>query len=135
MIRSVLGAKRRWFFILLKVIAIVKLVVVEAVGKWKSLLRFPRAPFARLFHSFWPADAFTFPPSLLSFYAWSPHASRCDARCAPAGRGFRRPVWDLRSVHASETPATAKSGSSSVSGSDPRRSPRSLFSPLLTSGP
>ena len=31
------------FCILLKVIAIVKLVVVVAVGKWKSLLRFPRA--------------------------------------------------------------------------------------------
>src|SRR6266404_8731378 len=86
------------FCILLKVIAIVKLVVVGAVGKWKSLLRFPRALFARLFHSFWPADSFTFPPSLLSFYAWSLRASRCDARCAPAGRGFRRPVWDLRSV-------------------------------------
>src|SRR5437870_6584559 len=67
--------------ILLKVIAIVKLVVVEAVGKWKSLLRFPRAVCARLFHSFWLADSFTFPLSLLSVYVSNPLASRCDGRC------------------------------------------------------
>src|SRR5271169_3118060 len=105
------------------------------VGKWKSLLRFPRALFARLFHSFWPADSFTFPLSLLSVYVSSPRASRCDARCAPAGRGCHRPGWDLRSVRASGPQATAKSGSSSASGSDPRRFPRSLFSPVPTSGP
>src|SRR5258708_26005238 len=94
------------FCILLKVIAIVKLVVVEAVGKWKSLLRFPRALFARLFHSFWPADSFTFPLSLLSAYVSNPRPSRCDARCAPAGRGCHRPACDLRYVLAHHPPAT-----------------------------
>src|SRR5271167_2707719 len=83
------------FCILFKVIAIVKLVVVEAVRKVEIPEGFPRAFYARLFHSFFPGDSFTFPPALLSFYAWTPRASRCDVRCAPAGQGFHRPAWDL----------------------------------------
>jgi hypothetical protein len=46
-----------------------KVVVAEAVGKWKSLLRFPRAPFARLFHSFSPANGFSFFSCLSRFFA------------------------------------------------------------------
>jgi hypothetical protein len=50
------------------VIAIVKLVVVEAVRKVEIPSGFPRALFVRLFHSFWPADSLTFSPSLLFVY-------------------------------------------------------------------
>ncbi len=46
-----------------------KIVVAEAVGKWKSLLRFPRAPLARLFHSFSPANGFSFFSFLSRFFA------------------------------------------------------------------
>jgi hypothetical protein len=54
--------------------------------------------------SFSPADrCFTFLLSPLVAYASIRHAFRCDERCAPAGRGCCRPVWDLRSARASGT--------------------------------
>jgi hypothetical protein len=46
-----------------------KIVAAGAVGKWKSLLRFPRAPLARLFHSFSPAHNLSFFSFLSRFFA------------------------------------------------------------------
>src|SRR5665811_219988 len=58
-------------WILQKVITVVKgkVVVAGAVGKWESLLRFPRAFLARLFHSFWPAARRSFFSFLSRFFA------------------------------------------------------------------
>jgi hypothetical protein len=38
------------------------------------------------------------------------HASRCDAHCAPSGRGCRRRSWNRRSARASARRATGKRG-------------------------
>jgi hypothetical protein len=132
MIRSVLGAKRRWFSHFVESDRDRQLLLLKLWESGNRSCDFQGRFSPVLSTAFGPAIHSVF--LLLSFlYAWSPRASRCDARCALAGRECHRPVWDLRSIRASEIPVTAKSGSSSASGSDSRRSLKRLFSPLPTS--
>ena len=69
------------------------------------------------------------------FCALNRLASQCGARCARAGRGYRRPASDRQSARASEKPGAAKSESSSAPDSDPHRSPRNLDVRALTAEP
>jgi hypothetical protein len=67
------------------VITIVKVVVVEAVRKVEIAKRFPRASFARLFHSLSPGDRFLFFPAFVpvpSFLQknFAPESPRNDDR-------------------------------------------------------
>jgi len=103
MIRSVLGAKRRWFLHFVKVIAIVSLLL----ELWKVENRSCdfQGRFSPVFSTAFGPPFITFPPSLLSFTYRIP---RISMRCALWHQAVEDSVSQCgisRSVRASETPA------------------------------